>query len=139
MATYEQALSYATLMHKGQKRISGEDYITHPINVAKRCKSDRAKIVALFHDLFEDTVARYVDVSVLLAYDEEMMEALNLLTRDEKETYKEFIQKIKDSGNLLAIEVKIADLQDNLSSVDILPPEKRSLKTRYLAALKVLQ
>lgn len=139
MVSYERARDYATMMHEGQKRITGEDYIIHPVGVAGRCKSDRAKIVALFHDLLEDTNAEYSEIESLTGEDFEMMEALVLLTRDESETYKDFIQRIKNSGNPLAIEVKIADLQDNLSTVDSLPPEKRTLKNRYLAALKELQ
>lgn len=135
----EMALNYATVMHSGQKRITGEDYIWHPIGVASRCQSWRAKVVALFHDLLEDTAASQQRIFELVGKDQEMMDAILLLTRNKEGTYKEFIQRIKNSGNPLAIEVKIADLQDNLSTVDSLPPEKRTLKIRYLAALVELQ
>ena len=57
----KQALAFATEKHKGQKRIGGEDYITHPVAVCEKVKNlgfgEDYQITALFHDLFEDTNA----------------------------------------------------------------------------------
>ena len=52
---YDKALQIAIKAHKGQKDKSGREYIMHPIRVAERCKDPRAKIVALLHDVIEDT------------------------------------------------------------------------------------
>ena len=58
---YEAALAFATRKHAGQKRIGGDDYITHPVAVAEMVRAwgypVSYQITALFHDLLEDTDA----------------------------------------------------------------------------------
>ena len=87
---------------------------------------------ALFHDLYEDTEYRF-DSDV----DENFLDALTLLTRDrENVSYREYIQKIKDSGNEAAKFVKLCDIEDHLAKSSTLKP---SLKERYLKAKKILE
>ena len=55
----QKALDFATTKHSGQKRLSGEDYIIHPIAVASiliNWDMDRDTVIAgLLHDVAEDT------------------------------------------------------------------------------------
>ena len=57
----KRAIEFATQKHKGQKRIGGNDYISHPIAVYEMVKKqgydEDFQITALFHDLLEDTNA----------------------------------------------------------------------------------
>ena len=46
---YDKAVQIATRAHAGQHDKAGEDYILHPLRVAERCESPKAKIVALLH------------------------------------------------------------------------------------------
>ena len=63
------ALEFAAIAHEGQKRkFTGEPYIVHPIDVARRvanaqASSTEAIIVALLHDVIEDTKYTYEDIS----------------------------------------------------------------------------
>lgn len=56
----------------------------------------------------------------------ELIDSLLLVSRDKKDTYAEFIKKIIDSGDKIAIVVKLADMTTNLSNN---PPA--NLRKRY--------
>jgi GTP pyrophosphokinase len=66
LQTIKDAISYATRMHDGQMRKSGEDYIVHPLDVAiilSEYKTDPTSIVAgILHDVIEDTPATHEDI-----------------------------------------------------------------------------
>lgn len=67
----ERAYNYAAQAHIGQKRVSGEDYIFHPLEVAMilaELNMDNITIAAsLLHDVIEDTKCTYEDCKNLLA------------------------------------------------------------------------
>ena len=131
--TYKDALELATKAHTGQKRWNGEDYITHPIAVSNAFDDETHKIVAVMHDVIEDTNldARKLNV---LGYPVEIINVLNLLTRDKKrQSYLNYILEIKDWSKL-ATEVKIEDLKHNLSDL-----KNGSMRDKYLMALYILR
>ena len=90
------ALEFAKAKHKGQKRIGGDDYITHPIAVAQIVKNlgydETYQITALFHDLLEDTDATVEDL-VALGLECYEIEAVKLLTKPHKEDYMHYVSK----------------------------------------------
>ena len=108
---YDKAFEIASKAHKGQKDRGGSPYILHPINVANRCKSDRAKVVALLHDVVEDSNVTLKDLDDA-GFPKDMVIAVSFLTKKSDETYESYITSI--SNNELATEVKIADLQENM-------------------------
>lgn len=110
-----------------------QPYIYHPIRVSMAVSDDpSAKIVALLHDLLEDTI---YELPQWLHLSER--KAIQLLTRDEDTPYQEYIDQIVEapgrSGDL-AREVKWFDLQDNLSHAPT-----GDLRDRYTKAIQKLE
>ena len=109
-----QALKFASQKHKGQKRIGGKDYITHPIAVWEMIKEkgygEDYQITALFHDLLEDTNA--TEDEILSYSNESVLTAVKLLTKEKGYDMKKYIDGIKN--NPIAFAVKSADRLHNL-------------------------
>ena len=124
MTDYEiikTALKIARGAHEEQKDKAGEEYIFHPVTVALLCEGAKAKAVALLHDTIEDGGVSYENIKEALGT--EIADAVRLLTHEGKDyatkeewlsDYLDYVRKIKDSGNSLAIAVKRADLTMNM-------------------------
>ena len=112
----KRALIFATEKHRGQKRIGGGDYITHPIAVCEIVKNqgygEDYQITALFHDLLEDTTA--TEDEILFYGNQEILTAVKLLTKQKGYDMAEYIGAIKN--NKIAFVVKSADRLHNLQS-----------------------
>ena len=116
---------------------AGVDYINHPLTVASKCSSEKEKIVALLHDVIEDTQVTIEDLR--LFFDEEIVEAINLLTHREEDDYMTYLAKIKN--NKLAKIVKIADLENNMDLSRLPNPTEKDyqrLENKYKPAYKFL-
>ena len=125
----QRALQFATKKHKGQKRIGGEDYITHPIAVSEIVKSqgynEDYQITALFHDLLEDTTA--TEEEILFYGNNEILTAVKLLTKQKGYDMQEYIKAIKN--NDIAFKVKTADRLHNLQCAIVTDEE---FKRKYI-------
>lgn len=112
----DKALEYATKKHYGQKRIGGEPFITHPIEVSRIVKEwgygIEYQITALFHDLLEDTDA--TEEEILALSNDEILEAVRLLTKIKPYDMNAYVSNIKK--NKIAYVVKGADRLHNLRS-----------------------
>lgn len=107
------ALKIAKDAHRRQLDKGGESYIFHPIRVALQLETEEEKIVALLHDVVEDSE---YSIMILKEYmfSDSVIEALTLLTKNKGMEYQTYIENIKK--NALATKVKIADLTDNLDT-----------------------
>lgn len=137
-ALKELARAIAVVKHDGQCRWNeGEPYINHVDRVADSVNGWRAKTVAYLHDVVEDTDVGIVELKKF--FDDEIMIPVFLLTRFSKEiTYEEYIQQIALSGNKIAMEVKLADLNDNIRDIDDFPNSKKQ-KIRYMKAIAAIE
>ena len=110
----QRALDFATEKHKGQMRIGGAEYITHPIAVCEIVKKqglgEEYQIAALFHDLLEDTNA--TEAEILSYGNEAVLTAVKLLTKQKGYDMQAYINAIKN--NEIAFAVKAADRAHNL-------------------------
>ena len=137
-----RAFETAKIAHDGQTDKAGVNYIYHPMTVALQCVGNiSAMIVALLHDVVEDTNLTIEDLQKKIPLTPEELQALKLLTHDEKIPYFDYIQNI--NSNELARQVKIADLKHN-SDLSRIPEEARTPKDfqrieKYKRALKILQ
>jgi (p)ppGpp synthase/HD superfamily hydrolase len=106
-----QAIILATALHGKQKDKAGELYILHPLHVMLQMRTEEERIVAVLHDLLEDTVATVEDLK-RLKFSDNISIAIETLTKQKGENYDEYLKVIKQ--NPLATAVKIEDLKHNI-------------------------
>lgn len=111
MPGLEDAIALAVEAHRGQVDRAGLPYVLHPLRVMLRLESETERIVAMLHDVVEDT-SYDLDRLRALGYTAEVLEAVNCLSRLPGESYPDFIGRVV--VNPLAARVKLADLADNL-------------------------
>lgn len=134
----DKALEIAKAAHKGQVDVGGAEYINHPIEVAEHCEDEDAKIVALLHDVIEDSKVTLDDLR-LQGFKDEIIEAIDIISGRSGIGYDEYLQSIKD--NDLARVVKIQDLIHNsdLSRLRVVRDKDRNRVKRYEEALEFLR
>ena len=123
--------------HEGQVDKAGVPYIFHPIHIAEQMDTEESCIVALLHDVVEDSD---ITIDYLSKYfSEEVMGALKILTKNENDDYVEYIKRVKT--NKLATKVKLKDLKHNseLTRLDIVTDEDRERSTKYINAIRYLE
>ena len=111
LSKLDQAISVATKAHFGQVDKSGQPYILHPLRLMFRFEAEVEMIVAVMHDVIEDSDFTYEDLKNI-GFSNDVMEALDCLTKRENEDYERFI--LRASKNSLARKIKIEDIKDNL-------------------------
>jgi hypothetical protein len=116
-----KAIAIAAKAHSGQVDKGGNPYILHPLRVMMNCESEAAKICAALHDTIEDTITTLDDLKEQ-GFSDEIITALDCLTKREGESYDDFISRILH--NEIACRVKLADLTDNMDLTRIQNPSK---------------
>ena len=104
------AKAIAAYAHDGQVDKAGKPYILHPIAVSERVTTEDEKVVALLHDVLEDTFV--TESTIRNLFSDVITDAIVALTRKPEETYEDFI--VRASLNSLSRTVKIADLSHNM-------------------------
>ncbi len=107
----KKAVLTAFRAHEGQKDRSGLPYVLHPVHLAEQMTTEDACVVALLHDVLEDSELTVSDLREV-GFTEEQLEAVELLTRREGMDYTDYVRRLKD--NPLARTVKLADLAHNM-------------------------
>jgi len=128
------ALGFAEESHQGQYRKSGDDYIVHPVEVAKilmDMKMDTDTIVAgLLHDVVEDTLIPIADIKynfgdtvATLVDGITKLKALPNGTKNQAENIRKMILAMAE--NIRVILIKLADRLHNMRTLKFMKPEKQ--------------
>jgi (p)ppGpp synthase/HD superfamily hydrolase len=136
--TLDDAIQIARRAHEGQLDKSGRPYIGHPLRVMGRVASDRERMVAVLHDVVEDTGVTVEDLASAGA-PEEVLRAVDAITKRPGEPFDAYLARV--AANPIALTVKRADIADN-SSPDRMArldqPTQARLNDKYAKALRLL-
>ena len=98
--------------HCGKTDKSDQPYILHPLRLMLKFEDKNLQIVALLHDVVEDSNYTLQNLEEL-GFSKEIVEAIDCLTKRPHESYEDFIDRI--AKNAFARLVKIEDIRDNLN------------------------
>jgi (p)ppGpp synthase/HD superfamily hydrolase len=109
----EKAISIAVEAHRGQRDRTGAPYIVHPMRVMAGVNTDVEKMVAILHDVVEDTTWTFEKLRQE-GFSDEVIDALKCVTKREGEEYEDFVKR--SASNSIARRVKLADLEHNMDA-----------------------
>ncbi len=134
----KKALKLCFEAHKDQTDKSGLPYVFHPFHLAEQMPDEDTTVVALLHDVVEDTEYTLDDLQ-RMGFGEKVMDALALMTHDDVVPYMEYVERLKD--NSLARTVKLADLRHNsdLTRLDEVDDTARARVEKYARAILILE
>ena len=134
----KKALKLCFEVHKEQIDKSGLPYVFHPFHLAEQMDDENSVIVALLHDVVEDSEMTFEDLEDM-GFNEEVMDALRLLTHEDDVDYFEYVNKIKE--NPLAKKVKLADLRHNSDASRLEKLTQRDIEraNKYKKAIQILE
>ncbi len=132
-----EAYNFAFQAHKGQKRRSGEDYIQHPIAVAKILAEigmgGKTIAAGLLHDAAEDTTVTFEEIEKIFGKEiSTMVDGVTKLGKiklrgSHEEYYLENLRKmlLAMAQDIRVIIIKLADRLHNMQTLEFNPPEKQ--------------
>jgi len=106
----EKAIQMAVEAHAGDTDKAGETYIRHPLRLMQQMETETERIVAVLHDVVEDTKYNLDDIEDEFGL--EVRDAVDAVTKRDGEDYEKLIDRA--AVNPVARSVKIADLEDNM-------------------------
>ena len=137
----ERAFVFASEAHEGQQRRSGEDFILHPLGVARILaelgRDDTTLAAALAHDVVEDTPATIEEVRSEFGEDvATLVEGVTKLTRiqfqsreqAQAENYRKMVMAMAEDYRVILI--KLADRLHNMRTIEYLWKQKQLQKAR---------
>ena len=134
----KKALKICFDAHKDQVDKSGIPYVTHPLHLAEQMPDETTTVVALLHDVVEDSDYTLEDIRKA-GFPKVVTDALELLTHDEAVPYLEYVAALQ--SNPIARCVKLADLKHNsdLSRIDHPTAEDYLRVQKYDKAIHILE
>ena len=106
-----RAVAIAAEAHLGQYDKAGAPYIEHPLRLMMRAKTDEERMVAVLHDVVEDSDAWTLEALEREGFPRRVVRAVGHLTKRPGEDYARFIERVAEDR--LATRIKLLDLEDN--------------------------
>lgn len=134
----KKALNLCFEAHKEQRDKSGMPYVFHPFHLAEQMETEETTIVALLHDLVEDTDYTIEDLTNM-GFGKNITDAIALMTHTDDVDYMDYVRAIKE--NPIAKAVKLADLQHNsdLTRLDVVDEKALQRREKYQKAIALLE
>lgn len=134
----KKALQLCFRAHRDQTDKSGMPYVFHPFHLAEQMTTEDTTVTALLHDVVEDTHYTFEDLRQL-GFAPQVLEALQLLTHDDRIPYLDYVCALKK--NPVARAVKLADLRHNsdLSRLDVVDDTALRRNAKYARAIALLE
>jgi (p)ppGpp synthase/HD superfamily hydrolase len=136
----QQAINMAIYAHRGQYDKGNIPYVNHPIFIALGMSTEEEQIVALLHDVVEDSNKYTID-DIRNIFGDTIADAVDCITKrkDSDENYVEYLKRVRT--NPIALKVKMADINHNLMGDRIPVKDKKyfEMSDKYKQALWYLQ
>ncbi len=131
-----KALELVTILFDKETDKGGHPYIVHLISVYKGVHTKNQKVIALLHDVIEDKHLTHEDLKAL-GFKESIIKDVEILTRVKPKEYTDYINDILESASVDALNVKLADLKNNIDLSRIKNPTMKDyerVEKRYAPA-----
>jgi len=134
--TIQKAYDFSAEVHRGQRRLSGEPYLTHPVQVAGIIAEMRLDVpsiaTGLLHDTVEDTLATLPQIEqtfggeiATLVDGVTKIGQINFTSREEKQAENFRKMLLAMARDIRVILIKLADRTHNMRTLGHLPPERQ--------------
>lgn len=135
--TLERAIEIAARTHAGQSDKGGAPYILHPLRVMLRVAPGAQQIVAVLHDVVEDSEVTFEDLE-REGFSAEVISGLRAVTKVAGESYEDFVARA--ALDPVGKAVKLADLMENSDLSRIAEPSQKDLERveKYGRAIRYL-
>ena len=110
---YGKAYLICEKVFAGKNHSSGIPYMDHLVAVADDFSDDKAKVIALLHDIIKETEISANDLNYI-GFPSDIVKAVILMTREKDESYDAFINRMINSNNNMVIQIKKSDLEKNM-------------------------
>ena len=137
-ALTKKAMKLCFAAHKEQTDKSGLPYVFHPFHLAEQMPDEKSTVVALLHDVVEDTSYTLEDLRAM-GFPEDVLEAIAQMTHAKGVPYLDYVAALRD--NPLARRVKLADLCHNsdLTRLDVVDEKALARVEKYRKAIALLE
>lgn len=114
-SSLEKAAMLVRILFKEKYDKGNLPYIDHLMTVSMSVSTEKQKVAALLHDVIEDINVSEEEL-IEIGFSKEVVDIVVILTRksNPKEDYNDYIERIKNSNNIDALQIKLADLNHNM-------------------------